>query len=65
MLMKFILYLLISLVISYATYATFTTRDGVVLINCVPKLDPEVKSQCESINTENKMKTMGNALENN
>jgi hypothetical protein len=63
--MKLILWFVLSMVLSCVTYATFTTRDGVVLLNCVPKLDPEVKSQCESINTENQMKRTESALQNN
>lgn len=55
--MKWILSVLFLLFISVA-YATFTTRDGVVLLNCTPKMDPESKSQCESINNYNQLEKM-------
>ena len=42
---------LLLLIVLTATqaYATFTTINGVVLCNCMPPVDPQCKSQCESM----------------
>ncbi len=44
----FVLSLLVLLSISQS-YATFTTINGIVLCNCMPKVDPECKAHCESM----------------
>ena len=62
--MKLILGFVLGICVSYVTYATFTTRDGVVLMNCTPKIDGECKSQCESMATQNQLKTMGSSFDN-
>jgi hypothetical protein len=45
--MKAFLLCLGFLVSSYS-FASFTTINGIVLCNCLPKVDPECRSQCES-----------------